>query len=751
MYNNDCDKGGTSMVHNASATPETGENQWHFSPLKTGISRQKSMTFRLSKQNGEIIMTESEGELFHMFGLKQEDVLEKRIEDIFPPEMAAFKRNVYEKAFSGESLTYEAELNGIPFFAAIAPVYKEGSITEVYGFCVDLSDRIRVETQLAESEQRFRSLMDHNIDALFSLDLDGKFTTVNKACTELTGYDEKELLNMTFEPLIMPHRQLTAIDNFKDALHGNSQMHEVRISKKNGDIRQVTFTLTPIIVLNRVLGVFGIAKDVTAKREAERELRETKELLEAVIYHSSDAISVIHLTDFSVKLNPSFEQIYGWSQDDLHNLSSHMLPVVPEDKAAESERLMTIVKHGGYVKGVETIRLTKSGKRINVSLSLSPIYDENGEVVALSAISRDITDKKLKEQALKESEEKYRIIAENTTDLIGVVDLEGNVQYFSPSNRLLLGFDPSLYDGKKIQGFFHKDDRPKVKIAINEMVLTQKPVKFEVRVKHAHGHWVTLEANATPIVNCQGQVLSFVVVARDLTERKKTEEMLRKSDKLSVLGQLAAGVAHEIRNPLTSIRGFLQLLQSRASENENYFEIMLSELDRINSIVGEFMLLAKPQAMNFTKIDLRQLLKHVISILDTQAILMNVQIHFESEPDLPEIWCVDNQIKQVFVNMLKNAIEAMPTGGSVHIHLQRQGDHVVTSFIDHGCGISEERIATLGEPFYTTKDKGTGLGLMICYKIVENHHGKISIQSKIDEGSTFSIQLPIEKNKPASE
>ncbi|WNB92296.1 PAS domain S-box protein [Bacillus sp. NEB1478] len=739
------------MVHNASAIPAIGEKPWQLSPYKTGISQQKSMTFRFIKKDGSIIMTESEGELFDLFGLKQKEVLQKKIEEIFPPEMADFKRKVYERALNGESLTYESELNGIPFLAAIGPVHKNGVIEEAYGFCVDLSDRIRIETQLAESEQRFRSLMDHNIDALFSLDLDGKFTTVNQACTELTGYDEKELLNMTFDPLMMPNRKSLAIDNFKDALLGNSQMHEVLIRQKGGGIRQVTFTLTPIIVLNQVHGVFGIAKDVTEKREAEKELRETKELLEAVIYHSSDAISVIHLKNFSVKLNPAFEQIYGWSENDLVNLSSHMLPVVPEDKAAESERLMTIVKHGGYVKAVETIRLTKSGKRINVSLSLSPIYDESGEVVALSAISRDITDKKLKEKALKESEEKYRIIAENTNDLIGVVDLKGNVKYFSPSNRLLLGFDPSLYDGKRIQGFFHPEDRPKVRIAINEMVNTQKPVKFEVRCKHAHGHWVTLEANATPILNDNDQPASFVVVARDLTERKKTEEMLRKSDKLSVLGQLAAGVAHEIRNPLTSIRGFLQLLQTKATENEEYYQIMLSELDRINSIVGEFMLLAKPQAMNFMKTDLRLLLNHVISILDTQAILTNVQIHFECESDTPEIWCVDNQIKQVFVNMLKNAIEAMPTGGSVHINLKKQGDHVITSFKDHGCGISEERIATLGEPFYTTKEKGTGLGLMICYKIVENHYGKILIDSKIDEGSTFSIMLPIEKNKPATE
>jgi two-component system, sporulation sensor kinase A len=738
-------------ANNTSPILASEKNSWIFSPFKAGISRQKSMTFRFIKQGDEIIMTESEGELFQLFGFKKEEVLQKRLEDIFPPEIAVFKREVYERAWNGESLTYEAALNGIPFLAAIGPIYKDGSVTEVYGFCVDLSERIRVETQLAESEQRFRSLMEHNIDALFSLDLDGKFTTVNKACTELTGYSETELLNMTYEPLLLQERISEAEEQFNQALQGSSQTYEARIIKKDGQIRQITFTLTPIIVLNNVIGVFGIAKDVTAKREAEKELRETKELLESVIYHSSDAISVVHLSDFTVKVNPAFELIYGWSEGELTRLSSHLLPIVPADKTAESERLMDIVKHGGYVKGVDTIRVTKDGKRLNISLSLSPIYGENGEVVAISAISRDITDKKLKEKALQASEEKYRIIAENTTDLIGVVNPDGTVKYFSPSHRLLLGFDPSLYDGKKIQGFFHPDDRLKVRIAFNEMQSTQKPVKFEVRCKHANGHWVTLEANATPILNDHDTPDSFVVVARDLTERKKTEEMLRKSDKLSVLGQLAAGVAHEIRNPLTSIRGFLQLLQSKALENVDYYEIMLSEIDRINSIVGEFMLLAKPQAMNFMEIDLREILRHVISILDTQAIMTNVQIYFDSEPGLPPIWCVDNQIKQVFVNMLKNAIEAMPSGGSVHIQLRKQDNHIIASFVDHGCGIPEERLATLGEPFYTTKEKGTGLGLMICYKIVENHHGRILIDSKVNEGSTFSIMLPIHKNKPVSE
>ena len=236
---------------------------------------------------------------------------------------------------------------------------------------------------------------------------------------------------------------------------------------------------------------------------------------------------------------------------------------------------------------------------------------------------------------------------------------------------------------------------------------------------------------------------SLITVVNDVTvKNKETEELIRKSDKLKIVGQMAAGIAHEIRNPLTSIKGFLQLMRNH--RDDEYIKIMLAELERINFIVNEFLVLAKPQSVEFKEKNIVCLMNNVIKLMETQAALHNVQITTKFEPNLPLIKCEENQLKQVFINISKNAIESMPKGGLLHIQIvKHENNKILIRLKDQGCGISKERLNTLGEPFYTTKEKGTGLGLMVCYKIIENHFGQIKIDSKIEKGTTVEVMLPI--------
>ncbi|MBX9974787.1 ATP-binding protein [Cytobacillus firmus] len=238
---------------------------------------------------------------------------------------------------------------------------------------------------------------------------------------------------------------------------------------------------------------------------------------------------------------------------------------------------------------------------------------------------------------------------------------------------------------------------------------------------------------------------AILSIGTDISDKKEEQEkLLQKSEKLALLGQMAAGIAHEIRNPLTSIKGFVQLFKSNSQKDE-YFDIVLSELDRINGIVGEFLVLAKPTADIFEKQDLTKLISEVILLSSTQSILNNVEITVENNLHAPMIHCEKNQLKQVFLNIIKNAIEAMPGGGQLNINvLKKTGNTISIQFIDQGVGISEDRISSLGEPFYTTKEKGTGLGLMICYKIIENHNGRLIVESKVGEGTKIEIELPYE-------
>lgn len=234
------------------------------------------------------------------------------------------------------------------------------------------------------------------------------------------------------------------------------------------------------------------------------------------------------------------------------------------------------------------------------------------------------------------------------------------------------------------------------------------------------------------------------VLEEAIAQRDQSEEMLKKKDKLALVGQLAAGVAHEIRNPLASIRGFVQLMQE-GMHSERYLEIMLSELDRIEEIISEFLVLAKPQAVKFALCDVRGLLENVVVLFETQATLNNVRIETDFAPDLPLMLGKENQLKQLFINLLKNATEAMADVPDALLQMEARPlgeDHLRIRIVDQGCGISPHRLKKLGEPFYTTKEKGTGLGLMVSYKIVEDHQGTIQIESEPGQGTTVTLTFP---------
>ncbi|MBM6619654.1 ATP-binding protein [Bacillus suaedaesalsae] len=217
-----------------------------------------------------------------------------------------------------------------------------------------------------------------------------------------------------------------------------------------------------------------------------------------------------------------------------------------------------------------------------------------------------------------------------------------------------------------------------------------------------------------------------------------------KSEKLSIAGELAAGIAHEIRNPITSIKGFLQLMQSSEYEKEIYFDIMSSEINRIELILSELLMLAKPQATQTAPRDVTMILEDVVALMQPEAILKNVHIQVMAEIEQAVVDCEENQLKQVFINFIKNAIEAMPDGGVLNIIVTNSSSNELSlQFTDQGCGIPEELISKLGQPFYTTKEKGTGLGFMVSKRIIENHHGTVDIHSKLNEGTTIEVKLPI--------
>jgi signal transduction histidine kinase len=217
---------------------------------------------------------------------------------------------------------------------------------------------------------------------------------------------------------------------------------------------------------------------------------------------------------------------------------------------------------------------------------------------------------------------------------------------------------------------------------------------------------------------------------------------LNKSERLATIGQMAAGIVHEIRNPLTSIQGFVKLMQKSGEIKSSYTTIILEELERINTIVENLLLIGKTKSNHYSPQDCNKLLDYVIAVMKPQAINNNVYVEriFES---IPLIYCEENQLKQVFLNVMKNAIEAMPNGGKLTIKaFVEDRDYVTVQFIDEGYGIPKEQLVKIGEPFYSTKVNGTGLGIMMCYKIIEEHNGHFLIESQENNGTKVTIKIP---------
>ncbi|WP_283152945.1 ATP-binding protein [Guptibacillus hwajinpoensis] len=240
--------------------------------------------------------------------------------------------------------------------------------------------------------------------------------------------------------------------------------------------------------------------------------------------------------------------------------------------------------------------------------------------------------------------------------------------------------------------------------------------------------------------------ITFIILNRFqsyLNTIVKSYEQAAHNEKLAFIGRIATGVTHEIKNPLTSLKGFVQLQELEQTYNPKYSKIMLQELERLTIIVNDLMVIGKPQSINLKPISLTNCLEYVVSLLQQEAENKQITIYTNFPEEQVQIMGEDVRLKQVILNLVKNAMEAMPDGGEIRLKLVNDGDWTTIHIMDRGVGIAEEDIPHLDQAFYTTKENGTGLGLMVSYKIVEDHHGKIDVHSEVNHGTTFSISFPI--------
>lgn len=475
------------------------------------------------------------------------------------------------------------------------------------------------------------------------------------------------------------------------------------------------------------------------KYEASTELFNPDDLLDLFLNCSADGFAIVDMENRFIRVNPMYTEIFGYTEEDVIGKSFSEFP-----NPNSVYGIIDSVKRGQVFSNLVAQRTHKNGTILDIAVSYSPLKNIKGEIIAVIAIFRDITEKVNLERELTKIRERYNLITENTTDMIKVFTKDFTIVYASPSYEKLTGISTTEIVGKKITDFIFHDEVEPIRKMFQNLLDTGKPQLVQKRLMTASGEVIFAEYNISPIYNEQEKIESFVIVGRNITDRVKNDAALRNLDRLSIIGQLAAGVAHEIRNPLTSLKGFSKLLKRSTDreKQEDYLSIIMEELDRIDMIVNEFMSLAKPQAILFERENLISILDSTVKILHPQALLYNVQIICDYQIEEVQLLCSPNQLKQVFVNFIKNAIESMPKGGKVHIEVRQvEKNRVLITFADVGVGIGEEMMEYLGTPFYTTKDKGIGLGLTVSNKIIIEHNGTMKIDSQIGKGTTVSVEL----------
>lgn len=332
-----------------------------------------------------------------------------------------------------------------------------------------------------------------------------------------------------------------------------------------------------------------------------------------------------------------------------------------------------------------------------------------------------------------------QLLLDSLSEGVFGLDLDGKVRYSNRSALEITGYSTHELQNESPSSTFLKGiNNTSIHLTlIDGLRRTQKDETFH----RSNGVYFPIEYTSVGIIE-NDHIIGVVVTFRDITEQKKADELMLKSEKLNLAGQLAAGISHEIRNPLTAIKGFFQLIKSSTQKDE-YFTIIDNELERIEEISSELLMLAKPQTKRHEKYNLYDIINEVKLLLETQAIMKSILVRTEFESSYLEVVCDKTKIKQVFINLVKNAIEAMEKG-NITIKVSSCPNHISITVEDNGPGISKERLNRIGEPFYSTKEKGTGLGLLTSYKIIENHNGTISVDSVVGKGTTFLITLPLE-------
>src|SRR5215472_8881235 len=648
---------------------------------------------------------------------------------------------------------------GLVVMVALFGVYvwkKTAEISELRGLMRGLEER---DTQppsekqmdqlfeiVSRSAQGYRDLIDSFDDILMAVTTDGKIRAVNRSFADLVDTpfqqiigrplaefiqagteQEEELLNRTL-PRFMERRHWTGV---------------VQVRLKNR-VAPFYFDCVAHAMMrgDAINGITVLARDVSALRRNETRFTELFQTLQEGIYITTPEGNILDA-------NPALVRMLGYSSKE--ELLQRKVPEIFLDPA-ERKTLVDQIEREPMIQGREITLQRKDGTSIVCLNTAAAVRDKAGKVVRYQGALMDITERREIERRLRQQQEFARRLVDNFPDLILVLDSQSHYTFISPRCEEVLGYRLDETQDMTFGGRTHSEDLPAALAVYKDIIAgKQNFASLEIRVRHKQGDWRRIRFNFSPLADEKGNIEGVVLSGRDITDLKRLEEQLIQAEKLAAMGQMLAGVAHELNNPLTAVLGVTELLRERAGTDESFkrqLELTHRQARRAARIVQNLLEFSRPASPQKKLLDINNLIERTLQLHEHSLRRNNVEVDFHPQSGLPEVVGDANQLIQVFLNLVTNAEQAIREvrdSGRLQIRPSRVGSRLAVTFQDDGVGIRPEALPRIFDPFYTTKRPGggTGLGLSICMSIVREHGGVIEAEALPAGGSAFTVSLPV--------
>jgi PAS domain S-box-containing protein len=644
--------------------------------------------------------------------------------------------------------------------STISPIVDEaGRIVGASAISRDITDGKRAEAALRDSEASIRAVLDSALDAVITIDREGAVLEFSPSAERMFGLDRAAVLGKSLAEVIIPvrlraeHRR--GLAHYLETGEGPILGKRIELWALRGDGSEFPVE----VAINRVsLGgdpVFtGFVRDISERSRTERALRQ----LAAIVESSEDAIIGKTLDGTITSWNAGAERTYGYRADEMIGESVGLL--VPPERPDELTEILELLRHGERIRHLETVRLRKDGARVQVALTISPIIDEAGSIVGASTIARDVTEREQAEADRRKSEERYRELFENATDLIAVTDIESRLTRVNKAFAHTLGYKEEELIGKPLLELVPPEWHDRLQAAqISKLSEESASTVYQHELLAKDGRLIRVEVSSR-LIEEEGRPVGTEAICRDITERQQLEEQLRQSQRVESVGRLAGGIAHDFNNLLTVIAGYTEALLDRKDPvDEPELTEIAAAAERAAILTHQLLAFSRRQVLQPTVLNLNQVVADITQMLER---LLGERIEIVSSLDatIAPVLADVNQLEQVIVNLAVNARDAMPDGGTLTIetgsveldheyvvkHREATvGRHSMLAVSDTGTGMDAATMANLFEPFFTTKPVGigTGLGLATVYGIVKQSGGNIWVYSEPGRGTTFKVYLPV--------